>query len=110
VHDRPDGIADLLAYRGELALANAATKAGIPFSLSSSSTTPMEQVFEATQGSMWLQLYLWENRADRCTGVVTAAVGDELTVIFDGGDRYPAQGSSSWDSQVSDRSPNWTRH
>jgi (S)-mandelate dehydrogenase len=58
----PTGIADLLSYRGELALAKAATKAGIPFALSSSSTTPMERVFEATNGGMWLQLYLWENR------------------------------------------------
>lgn len=58
----PTGIADLLSYRGEMALAAAATGAGIPFALSSSSTTPMERVFEATNGSMWLQLYLWERR------------------------------------------------
>jgi len=58
----PTGIADLLSYRGELALAAAATSAGIPFALSSSSTTPMERVFETTNGQMWLQLYLWERR------------------------------------------------
>ena len=58
----PTGVADILWYRGELALASAANKAGIPFTLATSSTTPLAKVFEATEGAMWLQTYLWEQR------------------------------------------------
>ncbi|HEY4297644.1 MAG TPA: alpha-hydroxy acid oxidase [Paraburkholderia sp.] len=58
----PTGVADILWYRGELALATAATRAGIPFGLSTSATTPIETIFDATQGAMWLQTYLWEER------------------------------------------------
>jgi (S)-mandelate dehydrogenase len=58
----PTGAADILWFGGELALARAATKAGIPFTLSTSSTTPVEQVAETTGGAVWLQTYLWERR------------------------------------------------
>jgi (S)-mandelate dehydrogenase len=58
----PTGVADILWYEGELALASAATKAGIPFTLSTSSTTPLEKVLDITNGTMWMQTYLWEQR------------------------------------------------
>jgi (S)-mandelate dehydrogenase len=58
----PTGVADILWYEGELALAAAATRAGIPFTLATSSTTPLEKVLEVTNGAMWMQTYLWEQR------------------------------------------------
>ncbi|WP_233835305.1 alpha-hydroxy acid oxidase [Paraburkholderia sp. ZP32-5] len=58
----PTGVADILWYEGELSLAKAATRAGIPFTLSTSSTTPLEKIFDATNGTMWMQTYLWEQR------------------------------------------------
>lgn len=58
----PTGVADILWYRGESALARAATEAGIPFTLSTSSTTSLEAIFELTHGTMWMQTYLWEER------------------------------------------------
>lgn len=57
----PTGTADLLCYRGERAIAAAAGKAGIPFTLATSSTTSIEQIAETTPG-FWMQLYLWEDR------------------------------------------------
>jgi isopentenyl diphosphate isomerase/L-lactate dehydrogenase-like FMN-dependent dehydrogenase len=59
----PTGIADILWHRGELALASAAEKAGVPFTLATSSTTPLEAIYDATKGNMWLQIYMWEKRA-----------------------------------------------
>jgi (S)-mandelate dehydrogenase len=58
----PTGAADLMAYQGELALARAATKANIPFTLATSSTTLIENVAKEAGGGFWLQIYLWEKR------------------------------------------------
>jgi len=58
----PTGVADLLWWKGESALARAASKANIPFTLATSSTTPMEQIIQQTSGRMWLQMYLWDQR------------------------------------------------
>ena len=57
----PTGTADLLCYQGERAIATAAGKAGIPFTLATSSTTSIAQIAEVTPG-FWLQLYLWDRR------------------------------------------------
>jgi (S)-mandelate dehydrogenase len=58
----PTGIADLVAYRGEIALARAAAAAGIPFSLATSSTTSMEDIGQHATAGFWMQMYLWERR------------------------------------------------
>lgn len=57
----PTGAAGLLWYQGDLMLARAAAKAGVPFTISSASTMDLEQIAEAG-GRLWFQLYLWENR------------------------------------------------
>lgn len=57
----PTGAAGMMWHRGDLALAQAAAKAGIPFTISSASTMDIEQIAEAG-GRLWFQLYLWENR------------------------------------------------
>ena len=56
----PTGIADLLWYRGEVALAGAAAGVGIPFTQVTSSTTPVERVAAAaTAGVGWGAGGLW---------------------------------------------------
>jgi (S)-mandelate dehydrogenase len=57
----PTGPAGFVWYRGETALARAAAKAGIPFTLASTSNTPMERVIENGGGTQWFQLYVWRN-------------------------------------------------
>lgn len=57
----PTGPAGFVWYRGETALARAANKAGIPFTLASTSNTAMEQVIENGGGTQWFQLYVWRN-------------------------------------------------
>ena len=56
----PTGIAGLLWYQGELALARAAADAGIPFTLTANSITSMETVAQQAAGRRWFQFYLWE--------------------------------------------------
>jgi isopentenyl diphosphate isomerase/L-lactate dehydrogenase-like FMN-dependent dehydrogenase len=58
----PTGAAGLLWYRGDLALARAAAKANVPFTISSASTMDLEDIAMAG-GRLWFQLYLWEDRS-----------------------------------------------
>lgn len=57
----PTGAAGMMWHRGDLALANAAAKAGIPFCISSASTMDVEE-FAEIEGTRWFQLYMWQDR------------------------------------------------
>ena len=57
----PTGPAGFVWYRGEIALAKAADKAGIPFTLSSTGNTPMETIKTLGGGTQWYQLYVWRD-------------------------------------------------
>lgn len=58
----PTGVGDLLWPDGEMALARAAGSAGLPFTLSMSSTTSVEKLSAPGIGPFWFQLYLWDDR------------------------------------------------
>jgi isopentenyl diphosphate isomerase/L-lactate dehydrogenase-like FMN-dependent dehydrogenase len=58
----PTGMAGLMWFHGELALARAAARAGIPFTLATSSTTPFEQVSKTLNAPFWFQMYMWDDR------------------------------------------------
>ena len=58
----PTGFASLLWLDGEVASARAAAAAGVPFTLSTGSITPMERIREESDGRLWLQLYVWPQR------------------------------------------------
>ncbi|MEM7409295.1 MAG: alpha-hydroxy acid oxidase [Myxococcota bacterium] len=53
-------MADPLA--GELAVARAASAAGVPYSLSTLSTRSIEEVAEVASGPKWFQVYAWRDR------------------------------------------------
>jgi len=58
----PTGAAGIVAYQGDLALAKAAARAGVPFTISSASTMDIETI--ATSGArLWFQLYMWADRS-----------------------------------------------
>jgi isopentenyl diphosphate isomerase/L-lactate dehydrogenase-like FMN-dependent dehydrogenase len=57
----PTGVAGLCCHRGEYALAAAAAKAGVPFTLADPSLMPMEEVVKAG-GRQWFQIYMWEEQ------------------------------------------------
>ena len=57
----PTGPAGFVWYRGETELAKAAAKANIPFTLASTSNTPMEDIYKNGGGTQWFQLYVWQD-------------------------------------------------
>ena len=61
MHDTT-GVAGLLWHEGEIKLAKAARKAGIPFTLATGSNTPMEKVAQESGARAWFQLYMWRER------------------------------------------------
>jgi len=58
----PTGVAGMCWYQGELELARAAAKAGVPFTLATGSNTSMEKVAEQAGGTLWFQLYMWREK------------------------------------------------
>ncbi len=58
----PTGIAGLAWHEGELELAKAAAKAGVPFTLATGSNTPMEKIASDAGGRLWFQLYMWRDK------------------------------------------------
>lgn len=58
----PTGAAGLLYLDGEIAVARAAAKAKIPFTLSTASIVSMERVAQQAGGTLWFQLYMWPDK------------------------------------------------
>ena len=58
----PTGIAGLTWYEGELELAKAAAKAGVPFTLATGSNTALEKIAQEAGGRPWFQLYMWREK------------------------------------------------
>lgn len=56
----PTGLNGLLWPGGDIALARAAQRAGIPFMLSTASNASLEDVARQAQGRLWFQLYVVE--------------------------------------------------
>jgi (S)-mandelate dehydrogenase len=78
----PTGPAGFVWYRGETELAKAANKAGIPFTVASTSNTPMEQIVEEGGGSLWYHLYVWRDMEASLKAVPRAeAAGYEALVL-----------------------------
>lgn len=59
----PAGLAGLAWPHGEAVAARAASQAGVPFVVSTASSCSIEEVRAAAAGPLWLQLYLWRDRA-----------------------------------------------
>ncbi|MEO5665374.1 MAG: alpha-hydroxy acid oxidase [Nocardioides sp.] len=82
----PTGFTRMMQAEGEVAGAQAAAAAGIPFALSTMGTTSIEGVAAASPGGRnWFQLYMWKDR-DRSMALVdrAAAAGfDTLLVTVD---------------------------
>jgi (S)-mandelate dehydrogenase len=59
----PTGLNGMLHLQGDIALARAAAAFGIPYALSTLSTTLLEDVAKQAGGRLWMQLYVMRNRA-----------------------------------------------
>ncbi len=58
----PTGFTRIAHSAGELALARAAARAGVPYTLSTLSTRSIEEVAAVSTGSKWFQVYVWRDR------------------------------------------------
>lgn len=58
----PTGLAGMLYRRADVLLARAAAGAGIPFTLSTVSNVPLEEVAAEAGGRLWMQLYVLRER------------------------------------------------
>ncbi|MEM8619034.1 MAG: alpha-hydroxy acid oxidase [Actinomycetota bacterium] len=59
----PTGFTRIAHSQGELAVARAAARAGIPWSLSTMGTRSIEDVAAVSAGSKWFQVYTWRDRS-----------------------------------------------
>jgi len=59
----PTGFTRIAHSQGELAVARAAARAGIPWSLSTMGTRSIEEVAEVSNGDKWFQVYTWRDRS-----------------------------------------------
>ena len=58
----PTGFSRIADPQGELAVARAAARAGLPYTLSTLSTRSIEEVAAVSQGRLWFQVYVWRDR------------------------------------------------
>jgi (S)-mandelate dehydrogenase len=93
----PTGLNNMLHAQGDLALARAAARLGIPFTLSSLSTTRLEEVAQRAGGRLWMQLYVLKDRAiGRDIMQRAAAAGYEALVFTTDANVF---GSREWDQR-----------
>jgi L-lactate dehydrogenase (cytochrome) len=58
----PTGFTRIADPQGELAVARAAARAGLPYTLSTLSTRSIEEVAAVSDGPRWFQVYVWRDR------------------------------------------------
>ncbi|HCK31512.1 FMN-dependent L-lactate dehydrogenase LldD [Acinetobacter ursingii] len=78
----PVGLTGMYARRGEVQAAIAADKKGIPFTLSTVSVCPIEEVTPAIKRPMWFQLYVLRDRGFMRNALERAKAAGCSTLVF----------------------------
>lgn len=78
----PVGLTGMYARRGEVQAAKAADNKGIPFTLSSVSVCPIEEVAPAIDRPMWFQLYVLKDRGFMKNALERAKESGVKTLVF----------------------------
>ncbi|CNF21421.1 FMN-dependent L-lactate dehydrogenase LldD [Yersinia nurmii] len=78
----PVGLTGMYARRGEVQAARAAAKKGIPFTLSTVSVCPIEEVAPAIDRPMWFQLYVLKDRGFMRNALERAKAAGVKTLVF----------------------------
>jgi len=78
----PVGLTGMYARRGEVQAARAADSCGIPFTLSTVSVCPIEEVAPAIQRPMWFQLYVLRDRGFMRNALERAQAAGVTTLVF----------------------------
>ena len=78
----PVGLTGMYARRGEVQAAKAAADRGIPFTLSTVSVCPIEEVAPAISRPMWFQLYVLKDRGFMKNALERAKAAGVNTLVF----------------------------
>jgi len=78
----PVGLTGMYARRGEVQAARAAASRGIPFTLSTVSVCPIEEVAPAVDRPMWFQLYVLRDRGFMRHALERAKAAGVTTLVF----------------------------
>ncbi len=78
----PVGLCGMYARRGEVQAAKAAAAKGIPFTLSTVSVCPIEEVAPAINRPMWFQLYVLKDRGFMRNALERAKAAGCSTLVF----------------------------
>ncbi|HHW8958730.1 FMN-dependent L-lactate dehydrogenase LldD [Morganella morganii] len=78
----PVGLTGMYARRGEVQAAKAAANKGIPFTLSTVSVCPIEEVAPAIERPMWFQLYVLRDRGFMKNALERAKAAGVKTLVF----------------------------
>ena len=78
----PVGLTGMYARRGEVQAARAADQMGIPFTMSSVSVCPIEEVTPAIKRPMWFQLYVLKDRGFMKNALERAQAAGCSTLVF----------------------------
>ncbi|WP_260260391.1 FMN-dependent L-lactate dehydrogenase LldD [Vibrio intestinalis] len=78
----PVGLTGMYARRGEVQAAKAADNKGIPFTMSTVSVCPIEEVTPAIERPMWFQLYVLKDRGFMRNVLERAKAAGVTTLVF----------------------------
>ncbi len=78
----PTGFTRIADPQGELAVARAAERAGLPYTLSTLSTRSIEEVRAVSNGRLWFQVYAWRDRALIKEMIDRAAAADYEALVL----------------------------
>ncbi|AQW67301.1 FMN-dependent L-lactate dehydrogenase LldD [Pseudomonas parafulva] len=78
----PVGLTGMYARRGEVQAARAAAAHGIPFTMSTVSVCPIEEVAPAIDRPMWFQLYVLKDRGFMRNALERAKAAGVRTLVF----------------------------
>ena len=78
----PVGLTGMYARRGEVQAARAAASRGVPFTLSTVSVCPIEEVAPAIDRPMWFQLYVLRDRGFMKNALERARTAGVKTLVF----------------------------
>lgn len=78
----PVGLTGMYARRGEVQAARAAASRGVPFTLSTVSVCPIEEVAPAIDRPMWFQLYVLRDRGFMKNALERARAAGVKTLVF----------------------------
>ncbi|RXR06030.1 FMN-dependent L-lactate dehydrogenase LldD [Pseudoxanthomonas composti] len=78
----PVGLTGMYARRGEVQAAQAAARKGVPFTLSTVSVCPIEEVAPALPRPMWFQLYVLRDRGFMRHALERAQAAGVRTLVF----------------------------